>query len=110
MKNVKRFLLCGVSLLLLGISPRGDTASEADTCCYANPGYSGTCAVTPGEGESCASILAYLNNPTGHGKTYCGGTKVRGGWKQVACEEETPSQIIARGSPVLAEPGRDARR
>jgi hypothetical protein len=42
--------------------------------------------VTPGEGETCSSILAYLNNPNSVGKSYCGNTKVRGTWKQVDCE------------------------
>ena len=40
----------------------------------------------PGPEESCGDILAYLNNPNSVGKSYCGGTKVRGGWAQVQCE------------------------
>ena len=56
-------------------------------CCFTNPRYSGVCAVQPGEGESCQSILDYLNNPQSQGKTYCGNTNVRGGWKRVACEK-----------------------
>ena len=55
-------------------------------CCFENPRYSGTCEVTPGEDESCGSILGYLNNPNSVGRTYCGNTKVRGGWTQVSCE------------------------
>jgi hypothetical protein len=57
-------------------------------CCYTNPQYSGTCEVTPSDGETCSTVLAYLNNPNAHGKTYCGGTDIRGGWKQVQCEEK----------------------
>jgi hypothetical protein len=50
-----------------------------------NPRYSGTCQVTPGPDEGCADILAYLNNPNSVGKSYCGNTKVRGGWTEVDC-------------------------
>lgn len=57
-----------------------------DTCCFSNPGYTGTCQVTTGPDESCSDVLAYLNNQASVGKTYCGNTKVRGGWAQVACE------------------------
>jgi hypothetical protein len=57
-----------------------------ELCCFNNPAYSGTCQVRPAEDETCESILAYLNNPMSQGKNYCGGTKVRQGWKQVACE------------------------
>ena len=60
--------------------------SGADPCCFTNPRFTGVCSVTPGEDETCASILAYLNNPNSTGKAYCGGTTVRGGWTQVACE------------------------
>lgn len=60
-------------------------AGEAAECCFANPRYSGVCTVEPGEDETCASVLAYLNNPNSQGKTYCGNTSIRGGWKQVAC-------------------------
>ncbi|HXK11610.1 MAG TPA: hypothetical protein VMT70_18340 [Vicinamibacteria bacterium] len=55
-------------------------------CCFTNPRYVGTCEIAPTKDESCASILQYLNNPQSQGKGYCGGTSVRGGWKQVPCE------------------------
>lgn len=55
-------------------------------CCFTNPGYSGTCEVQPAKGESCGQILAYLNNPMAQGKSYCGSTQVRSGWKSAACE------------------------
>ena len=56
-------------------------------CCFTNGQYSGVCTVQPGEGESCQSILDYLNNPQSQGKSYCGNTTVRGGWKRVTCEK-----------------------
>ena len=68
-------------------SSGGPTAADAGRrpCCYTNPQYSGPCAVQPVEGETCASILAYLNNPTSQGKTYCNNTNIKGGWKRVKC-------------------------
>jgi hypothetical protein len=61
-------------------------AIGGDTCCFTNPRYTGTCEVTTGPDETCADVLAYLNNQASVGKTYCGNTKVRGGWTQVQCE------------------------
>jgi hypothetical protein len=68
------------------------------SCCFTNPQYSGVCAVEPGEGETCATILDYLNNPQSQGKTYCGNTSIRGGWKQVECKKASPP---AASSPVV---------
>jgi hypothetical protein len=59
---------------------------EKPKCCFTNPGYSGVCQVSPAKGETCDSILAYLNQPGATGKTYCGNTDVRGGWQQVSCK------------------------
>jgi hypothetical protein len=55
-------------------------------CCFTNPGYSGTCEVQPAKEETCSQILDYLNNPMAQGKSYCGSTQVRSGWKSAACE------------------------
>jgi hypothetical protein len=74
-------LVAGTMLLM----PTAGSATKP--CCFTNPRYTGVCAVEPGEGESCQSILDYLNNPQSQGKTYCGNTNVRGGWKRVACEK-----------------------
>jgi len=69
------------------VAVRNTAAGEAtDSCCFTNPRYTGVCQVTPAEGESCGSILAYLNNPSSSGKGYCGGTATRGGWQQASCE------------------------
>jgi hypothetical protein len=62
-----------------GPSPRTD-------CCFTNRAFSGVCRVKPGENETCATILAYLNDPRSQGKTYCGATTIRTGWQQVPCE------------------------
>ncbi len=61
----------------------------ATTCCFDHEGYVGQCKVTPAEGETCASILEYLNSAGTVGKTYCNNSKWRGGWTQVDCEENS---------------------
>lgn len=98
MKRSHRFVLgAAFALALTGLivgsfSGTGTASQKAKKpelkCCYTNPQYSGICEVTPADGETCSTVLAYLNNPSAHGKTYCGGTDVRGGWKQVKCQEE----------------------
>ena len=80
------FILCLGGLVAVVGAEDASTAIGQAPCCFENPRYSGTCQVTPGEDESCSSILGYLNNPNSVGKTYCGNTKVRGGWTQVSCE------------------------
>lgn len=54
-------------------------------CCFVHPNYNGICVVDPAPGESCASILSYLNTAGTVGKSYCGNTIIRGGWQQVDC-------------------------
>ena len=63
-------------------------AAPSEKCCFTNPGFSGTCEVQPTKDESCGQILAYLNNPMAQGKSYCGNTTVRSGWKQTSCEKK----------------------
>ena len=83
---------------------RGESDSEAPAeCCFENSRYAGKCVVQPAEEETCASILDYLNNPSSSGKSYCGFTEIRGGWREIACQEETegwspsvPAQIPDR--------------
>jgi hypothetical protein len=71
-------------LLLLTVNAWAGQKPAAP-CCFTNPAYTGVCAVQPGEKETCKSILAYLNNPNSTGKLYCGGTTIRGGWKEAKC-------------------------
>jgi len=63
------------------------TQEAAKECCFARKGYQGTCKVTPAEDETCSSILKYLNTPRTVGKTYCGASKLRGGWVMVDCKD-----------------------
>ena len=92
MKSPSRIITAIACILCLGALAAVAGTEDASTavgqapCCFENPRFSGTCQVTPGEDESCSSILGYLNNPNSVGKTYCGNTKVRGGWTQGSCE------------------------
>jgi hypothetical protein len=86
-------LLCASALLGGGPSDRPRpgpqmAAAARQPCCFINPQYAGVCVVQPGEGETCASILEYLNNPRSQGKSYCDNTNVRGGWTQVVCPKK----------------------
>jgi hypothetical protein len=78
--------LCVSGLTFAAEPDKTTTSTQQEPCCFENPRYTGTCQVTPGPEETCGDILAYLNNPNSVGKTYCGNTKVRGGWSQVACD------------------------
>ncbi len=88
--------------LALGSLAAGAQASAAArpprACCFVNERYAGVCRLVPEPGESCAGILAYLNNPSSSGKTYCDSTDVRGGWARADCrvgepkKEPTPPQ------------------
>jgi hypothetical protein len=62
--------------------------SAEKRCCFTNTRYTGVCIVEPGEGETCESILSYLNSAGTTGKTYCGSTEIRRGWKQMSCPIE----------------------
>jgi hypothetical protein len=90
-------VLAGVALLL------AQTAGAArQPCCFTNPQYTGVCVVEPGEGETCASILEYLNNPRSQGKSYCGNTNIRGGWKQAECPKKDGTASADRQPGRLA--------
>jgi ketosteroid isomerase-like protein len=56
-----------------------------DTCCLTNFRFSGTCEVTPRQGQYCENILSYLNNINSAGDDYCTSTYIRGGWTLVDC-------------------------
>ncbi len=88
-RNKTAFLtlvMCLTALVAVAGDEEVATSIQQTPCCFENPRFSGACEVTPGEDESCGSILGYLNNPNSVGKNYCGNTKVRGGWSQVTCE------------------------
>jgi hypothetical protein len=92
-----RFAATLAAALLLS-KPGGPRAAAADDrpCCYTNPQYSGQCAVQPARGETCASILAYLNNPSSQGKSYCNSTNIRGGWKLLKCARSNTTEPSAK--------------
>jgi len=82
---MRRGLLLLSMCLVLGAG--ATLAGEPEQkCCFKNTAYSGVCEATPGEGETCKSILDYLNTPNSAGKSYCGGTQIRGGWESASCQ------------------------
>jgi S1-C subfamily serine protease len=59
--------------------------------------------------ETCNSILAYLNNQMSHGRSYCGFTNIRGGWRVSSCPtgQVTPVTLEQPGeeTPQLSDTG-----
>jgi hypothetical protein len=80
-------------------------AAMVETCCFTNQRYSGVCQVVPEKDETCGSILSYLNTPNSTGKSYCGGTDIRGGWTQVDCKT-TPQSTQTVNAPASQPAGR----
>ncbi len=76
-------LAIGASVILA--AGLGRTAEAPKPCCFTNERFAGVCEVVPADDESCDGILSYLNTPNSTGKTYCGTTAVRGGWRRAAC-------------------------
>ena len=90
-KSASAFVFSG--LLFLRLVPFGTpvaTPSQDDKqpCCFTNSDYQGTCTVQPGEGETCESILTYLNSDGTVGKNYCFTSRIRGGWQKVDCPQD----------------------
>jgi hypothetical protein len=79
-------------------------ANGQASCCYVNSQYAGVCAVVPAGGETCGSILAYLNNPRSQGKSYCQNTEVRGRWERRRCSVPTATPAVSAGSSRVAGP------
>ncbi len=80
-------LAAGAALVLT--AGLGGTAEAPEPCCFTNERFAGVCRVVPGSDETCEDVLAYLNTPNSTGKTYCGTTDLRGGWKRVSCSAPT---------------------
>jgi len=88
-RDCVRIAAMGAALaLLMGTRPSVRAAEETKRapCCFVNPRYSGACQVEPSDDETCASILAYLNNPSSSGKSYCSNTEIRQGWTRAKCK------------------------
>ena len=91
-------LILAAAVPALAETPATETSTGGDTCCFSNPRFTGICQVTTGAEETCSDVLAYLNNQASVGKTYCGNTKVRGGWAQVNCEGQA-SMCTSEAAP-----------
>ena len=81
---------CLTVVLLPGLPSSVRGAAAPGPCCFTNDRYAGVCRVVPDKDETCTGILAYLNNPTSTGKTYCDSTNIRGGWLEVSCDPGKP--------------------
>jgi len=99
MKRMKASLKFLLSLALLGVlfsvlplKSQDQTPEKESPCCFVRAGYQGICTITPAEDETCASILEYLNTPGTVAKTYCGGSKLRGGWQKADCPKNDDEQ------------------
>jgi hypothetical protein len=96
--------LVGLGMGVIAVGPAqgsptvvADEQEDPAPCCFRNQGYGGVCLVTPAKGETCASILDYLNNPQSQGKSYCTNTAVRGGWTAVDCKTGQGSSASSLG-------------
>src|SRR5262245_8294969 len=94
-----RRVFLGLAFLLLSA---GTVLAEGDKCCFTNQSFTGVCEQTPAPGETCQSILDYLNAPNSAGKSYCGGTTIRGGWQQTTCSAAPKAQGADAGEPATA--------
>lgn len=83
------FLALAIQPNLLRAAEEKETPKD---CCFEHPNYQGICTVTPAKDESCQTILDYLNTPGSSNKTYCGSTRIRGGWSQADCKQDEPEQ------------------
>ena len=79
----RRVLLMAAGVLIASVTLAEESAKK---CCFDHKRYQGTCEVTPAQGETCQGIIDYLNNPNSTGKSYCGGTTIRGGWTAASCK------------------------
>jgi len=78
----------GIGFLLLRlVASSAAQEQRVVPCCFEHDGYQGVCVVVPAEGETCASILEYLNRPGTVGKTYCNSSRFRGNWRAVPCPQ-----------------------
>lgn len=89
MKFLLPVALIGILFAALPLKSQDQTQPKESPCCFTHEGYQGVCSITPAEDETCESILQYLNTPGTGGKTYCGGSKLRGGWSKVECPAPT---------------------
>ncbi len=104
LKGLALMLALGlVSVTVCAADEAATTVAAPESCCFNNPRFTGTCKVTPAEDETCASILAYLNNPNSVGRAYCGNTKIRGGWTQVACEDSAAASTSTAAACEVPE-------
>lgn len=96
-RKTRKLLRIVLAPVLLAVSFAPQTGQAQDACCLNNFRFAGGCQVRPARGETCASVLSYLNSFDSVGSYYCGNTTVRGGWTLVSCKE---SGITPGGATV----------
>ncbi len=94
-------IVFGLAMTVATAQPAPVAVQAETSCCFTNPRFTGVCKVVPGEDETCADILAYLNNPNSVGRPYCGNTKVRGGWQQVDCDSGSQTATTCDGASTF---------
>ncbi len=77
-----------IAIVALAATGVGRSAEAPEPCCFTNDQFAGVCRVVPAQGETCASILGYLNSPASTGKAYCDSTTIRGGGAPTNCKAE----------------------
>lgn len=106
----RRAIGIGVVLVLVAATATAQSFSGqvqrggGAVCCLTNFRFTGACEATLGPGESCADVLAYLNNSQAVGRQYCGNTIIRGGWTLVRCGSTGGGVVISPDSINAREP------
>lgn len=106
-------LLLGTHAAVAGTAPEKAQSPPDETftveCTFANPAYSGPCAVSEKVSQklspraACTEILSCLNNPQCL-KTYCNATTVRGGWTLLKAERRSAGPPTGPLPPPAASP------
>jgi hypothetical protein len=91
-------MVLSVVLAITAAAAAATPGKEPSPCCFTHPGYVGVCSVVPAEKESCADILAYLNNFHSVGKTYCNNTRIRTNWTNVPCPPAKPAPASSQAA------------
>ena len=109
-------IAAGVILILAGAlavtasAAQGAGNGTQEACCFTNRAYAGVCQVSPTEGETCESILEYLNSPMSSGKGYCNNTEIRGGWRLIDCHHSARKHPHHKERSKANTPSTRARR
>ena len=88
-------------LVLIATASLPQIAAAEERCCLNNFRFAGGCMVVVRGGETCSSVLSYLNSFDSVGKYYCDNTTVRGGWTLSDCgdpAQKTPQTMTPQSN------------